>query len=367
MRKVNPLEPQKIITMIILLMSTCIKVSAQSPYAMFGDNSKMLEAKRESVPSIYRVGVQSTNGVNLYADFDMNKGLATLYDAEGNILRQDSIGENTKAMFTTIDPHAESYYHLSPYSYCGGNPVNRIDPTGMDWVEGADGNIVWRNSVVSSNYQKVLNQGEIYRGVDYIRYMNWNNSRAVGLVQEHYLPNKTLSYEVHNGTYQFDFTGEVISSQELTGKQLGSNHAAKGIRGTAYLNAVFSDGGTYTTETYPFTSGPYGNGPTPNHNYTGSDFAYTSQAGMTIGGNRGRKVYMEDYNGRTGLRMHPDTNSPGTAGCIGIQGSAEALTKLGSFLYDYIKTQNKNIQINFIITGNPNYGNNGKANPYIGQ
>ena len=135
MRKVNPLEPQKIITMIILLMSICIKVSAQSPYAMFGDKSKMLEAKRESVPSIYRVGVQSTNGVNLYADFDMNKGLATLYDAEGNILRQDSISENTKAMFTTIDPHAESYYHLSPYSYCGGNPINRIDPTGMDWYQ----------------------------------------------------------------------------------------------------------------------------------------------------------------------------------------------------------------------------------------
>ena len=135
MRKVNPLEPQKIITMMIFLMSICIKVSAQSPYAMFGDNSKMLEAKRESVPSIYRVGVQSTNGVNLYADFDMNKGLATLYDVEGNILRQDSISENTKAMFTTIDPHAESYYHLSPYSYCGGNPVNRIDPTGMDWYQ----------------------------------------------------------------------------------------------------------------------------------------------------------------------------------------------------------------------------------------
>lgn len=102
---------------------------------MFGDNSKMLEAKRESVPSIYRVGVQSTNGVNLYADFDMNKGIATLYDVEGNILRQDSISENTKAMFTTIDPHAESYYHLSPYSYCGGNPVNRIDPTGKDWYQ----------------------------------------------------------------------------------------------------------------------------------------------------------------------------------------------------------------------------------------
>ena len=51
------------------------------------------------------------------------------------VLRQDSISENAKAMFTSIDPHAESYYQLSPYSYCGGNPVNRIDPTGMDWYQ----------------------------------------------------------------------------------------------------------------------------------------------------------------------------------------------------------------------------------------
>lgn len=135
MRKVNPLEPQKIITMMLFLMSICIKVSAQSPYAMFGDKSKMLEANREAVPSIYCVAVQSTNGESLYSDFDMNKSLATFYDAEGNILRQDSISENMKAMFTTVDPHAESYYHLSPYSYCGGNPINRIDPTGMDWYQ----------------------------------------------------------------------------------------------------------------------------------------------------------------------------------------------------------------------------------------
>ena len=135
MRKVATFETGKIFTMIILLMSICIKASAQSPYAMFGDNSKRLEAKSEPVPSIYRVGIQSAHGANFYADIDLNKGLATLYDIECNILRQDSISENAKAMFTSIDPHAESYYHLSPYSYCGGNPVNRIDPTGMDWYQ----------------------------------------------------------------------------------------------------------------------------------------------------------------------------------------------------------------------------------------
>ena len=34
----------------------------------------------------------------------------------------------------TQDPHSEKYYGYSPYSFCAGNPVNFIDPTGMDWV-----------------------------------------------------------------------------------------------------------------------------------------------------------------------------------------------------------------------------------------
>jgi len=33
--------------------------------------------------------------------------------------------------FTSVDPLAEKYYSISPYAYCGGDPVNRIDPSGM--------------------------------------------------------------------------------------------------------------------------------------------------------------------------------------------------------------------------------------------
>ena len=36
------------------------------------------------------------------------------------------------ALLYPISSHA--YSHLSPYSYCGGNPVNCIDPTGKDIV-----------------------------------------------------------------------------------------------------------------------------------------------------------------------------------------------------------------------------------------
>ena len=127
MRKVISIGKLKVIITIILLISTCTTASAQSPYDMFGDNSKMLEAKNEPVSSLYRVGILDSDEASLYADFNLSNGFATLYDSKGNILRQDSISENAKAMFTTIDPLCEKYYHLSPYSYCGGNPVNRID------------------------------------------------------------------------------------------------------------------------------------------------------------------------------------------------------------------------------------------------
>lgn len=38
----------------------------------------------------------------------------------------------TLSRWHSMDPLSEKYYSKSPYMYCSGNPVNRIDPDGMD-------------------------------------------------------------------------------------------------------------------------------------------------------------------------------------------------------------------------------------------
>ena len=47
--------------------------------------------------------------------------------------------------FTTPDPLAEKFKHLSPHLFCAGDPINLIDPTGMDiWHINLMGEIVNR-------------------------------------------------------------------------------------------------------------------------------------------------------------------------------------------------------------------------------
>ena len=38
-------------------------------------------------------------------------------------------------LFISVDPQADSYPGTYPYAYCGGDPMNRIDPTGEDWYQ----------------------------------------------------------------------------------------------------------------------------------------------------------------------------------------------------------------------------------------
>lgn len=47
-------------------------------------------------------------------------------------------------LFISVDPQADSYPGTYPYAYCEGDPMNRIDPDGMDWYQNANGDLYWK-------------------------------------------------------------------------------------------------------------------------------------------------------------------------------------------------------------------------------
>ena len=68
-----------------------------------------------------------------------------------------------------VDPLAEKYYNVSPYAYCGNNPVNRIDPNGMemDWVQSDTQMKYDRRIIDEETAQLYYGKFAIYRPLGY--------------------------------------------------------------------------------------------------------------------------------------------------------------------------------------------------------
>ena len=107
--------------------------------------------------------------------------------------------------FTTMDPLCEKYYHISPYAYCGGNPVNRVDP---------DGRTVVADSLAQQNIINTLTEEE----TKYVRFnkdgvlnakrLNRSKSTSENMTALKALSNSDVNYffnvsEEYDSTYDF--------------------------------------------------------------------------------------------------------------------------------------------------------------------
>ncbi len=94
-------------------------------------------------------------------ELDRTNGL-DLYDYSARYM-DAALGQ-----FTTVDPMAEKYYSISPYAYVGNNPVNAIDPDGMDWyrIKDKDGNwkYKWTDEIHSQEALDKIVQGAEHLG-----------------------------------------------------------------------------------------------------------------------------------------------------------------------------------------------------------
>jgi len=102
--------------------------------------------------------------------------------------------------FMSVDPLAEKYYSISPYAYCAGNPVNRIDPTGMDWIKNNEnGNVEWRPDATKDNVPEGYKYvGDTYMGIRVNTYERPKeyNEKELGI-------EINISYKGKDGEYEW--------------------------------------------------------------------------------------------------------------------------------------------------------------------
>ena len=93
-------------------------------------------------------------------------------------------------LWDRMDPLCEDNPEVSPYVYCGDNPVVRYDPDGMDWYRDKDKTWQYSPKVHS---QKDLAKGQIYKGKSFF------TGKGINLVQ--YRSDGSILYTDENAAY----------------------------------------------------------------------------------------------------------------------------------------------------------------------
>ena len=134
-------------------------------------------------------------------------------------------------MWDRIDPMAEKYYGLSPYAYCGGDPINILDYDGEAWIKASYGNEEFYCYDPAIQTQEDINN-KYYYGDN-------KNEKKITLVGEtgsfehggrHYNLNEDGSYSYYTDNSVTSIGGETDENGLHIG-QIGENQQSDNLYG----------------------------------------------------------------------------------------------------------------------------------------
>lgn len=136
----------------------------------------------------------------------------------------------TLSRWLVPDSMGEKYFDVSPYVYCAGNPVNRVDPTGKDWF-------------VSDDYQyRWFNSSSLEFWEDNIRY-SWVGESLSFQQDDGSFLNFYQNYQIGKATSRPQNAERLIlDSQALTGYLLGRESCLPDYAKSNLLSAAIHKG-----------------------------------------------------------------------------------------------------------------------------
>ena len=238
---------------------------AQTPYDNFAPEQSV-KSMIEMPETQFKVVNPDSNSEIQSIEFDKNTLSLNLLNESDSVLKSIILNPNEKK-FTSIDPLAEKYYHISPYAYCMNNPVRFIDPTGQDvWEINSQGEIINRiedktqdafytvAQDADGNYQRTytidsdgnINYNSIsfeYGTVTAVRTPTINVRDKDGNITTRQLTTFEMKGD-NNATQLFEFMAnpETTTNVEWSQAKVGTKNSERNIIGTSHNRSSTSVG-----------------------------------------------------------------------------------------------------------------------------
>jgi RHS repeat-associated protein len=143
-------------------------------------------------------------------ELDMEHG-ANLYDFEARTY------DPATGRFLSIDPMAEKYYNISPYAYCANNPLNRIDPTGMDDYYNEYGKLLYTDTRTTNDMRTLSNDAWASINKEYASQIKDRSTSYSDLINTLDGNSSIITFENAGSEFADMWSSSVSSGKETAG------------------------------------------------------------------------------------------------------------------------------------------------------
>jgi RHS repeat-associated protein len=128
------------------------------------------------------------------------------------------------SIWLSVDPMSDKYPSISPYAYCGNNPIKLVDPSGEEVGNYYDfnGNLIGNDGQNDDKVYVVTNKDGISVNDDKV---NVNNSSSVTLLpsaeNREIMINKMIEFDSNNPNSEWGgFVGNICTTEGISNKEV---------------------------------------------------------------------------------------------------------------------------------------------------